>query len=252
MAWFIERSRWYQWYSYIKLKLNLSFELDQEATDTLSNLLLENHGSIESLHGLGRRYGKAVVVGAGPSLEESHPILEQVKDCFIVSANGATSFLLRCNIIPNIVVTDLDGLLKDIVKANMSGSMVIVHAHGDNIERLLKYVPLLRNPLGSTQVEPRPYVYNFGGFTDGDRAVFIVKALGFRAVGMVGMDLGQEIGKYSKHEAEVDRRVKIAKLEIAAKLLEWAALEVDVYTLTPMAVSIPRVRKIAVQEFLKL
>jgi uncharacterized Rossmann fold enzyme len=251
LAWLIDRSKWYQWYNYIKLKLNLSFELDQKATDILSSLLSENHNSIESLYDLSRNYSKAIVVGAGPSLEKSHSILKQVKDCLIVSANGATSFLLRCKIIPNIIVTDLDGLMKDIIEANRNGSMVVVHAHGDNIEKLLKYVSILSRPLGSTQVEPKPYVYNFGGFTDGDRGVFILKALGLRIIGMVGMDLGRRIGKYSK-KVKIDKRVKIAKLEIAAKLLEWAASEFEVYTLTPIAVNIPGVRKITVQEFLKL
>ncbi|MEM1544842.1 MAG: 6-hydroxymethylpterin diphosphokinase MptE-like protein [Candidatus Methanomethylicia archaeon] len=252
MAWFTDKFKWYQWYDYIRLKLNLSFEFDQKATDILSNLLSKNHGFIETLYDLGKNYSKAIVVGAGPSLEESHSILKQIKNCLIVSANGATSFLLKSRIIPNIIVTDLDGLLKDIIKANRNGSMIIVHAHGDNIEKLLKYVPMLKNPLGSTQVEPRPYVYNFGGFTDGDRGVFIVKALGLRVVGMIGMDLGQRIGKYSKYGVKIDRRVKIAKLEIAAKLLEWAASEIELYTLTPIAINIPKIRKISVQEFLKL
>ncbi len=252
MAWLTDRFKWYQWYNYIRLKLNLSFEFDQKAADILSNLLSENHGSIESLYDLSKNYSKAIVVGAGPSLERSYSILKQTRDCLIVSANGATSFLLRSKLLPNIIVTDLDGLLKDIIKANRNGSMVIVHAHGDNIKKLLKYVPILKNPLGSTQVEPRPYVYNFGGFTDGDRGVFIVKALGFRIIGMIGMDLGMRIGKYSKYGVKIDKGVKIAKLEIAAKLLEWAASEIELYTLTPIAIDIPRVRRITVQEFLKL
>lgn len=252
MAWLIDRYKWYQWYNYIKLNLNLSFELDQKATDILSSLLSENHNSIEYLYDLSRNYSKAIVVGAGPSLEKSYFILKQVKDCLIVSANGATSFLLRYKITPNIIVTDLDGLVKDIIEANKNGSVVIVHAHGDNIEKILKYVSKLNKPLGSTQVEPKPHVYNFGGFTDGDRGVFILKALGLRIIGMVGMDLGRRIGKYSKYNVKIDEKVKVAKLEIAAKLLEWAALESEVYTLTPMAINIPGVKKITVQEFLKL
>jgi uncharacterized Rossmann fold enzyme len=65
-----------------------------------------------------------------------------------------------------------------------------LHAHGDNIPHLRFWVPRFNGPLvGTTQSRPIPGIYNFGGFTDGDRAAFAAHALGAEKVKLLGFDL---------------------------------------------------------------
>jgi len=146
-----------------------------------------------------------------------------LKKCAIISADGATTALLKlAEVVPDVVVTDLDGNIDDLLRADKLGSVMMVHGHGDNIGRLRKYVPRFKNVIGTTQVEPRPNVYNFSGFTDGDRAVFLAVAIGAKLVALAGMDFGQTVGEYSKkHVKSIE--VKRQKLKIGKDLLEWLA-----------------------------
>ena len=67
---------------------------------------------------------------------------------------------------------------------------MVVHAHGDNIPLLKHWVPRFTGPLvATTQSTPLPHVHNFGGFTDGDRAVFAADELGAASITLVGFDL---------------------------------------------------------------
>lgn len=91
---------------------------------------------------------------------------------------------------PGAVFTDLDGADDLFVEMNRRGTVMVVHAHGDNIPLLRQWVPRFPGPvLGTTQAAPLPRVHNFGGFTDGDRAVFAAEALGAREIRIIGFDL---------------------------------------------------------------
>jgi uncharacterized Rossmann fold enzyme len=135
-------------------------------------------------------------------------------------------------------VTDLDGRIEDIIEACNRGSIVVIHAHGDNIDAMLKWVPkIMENNeakvFGTSQVEPSPpVIHNFGGFTDGDRAAFLAEEMDARTITLAGMDLGETIGKYSKDRSskqlsrqEKDKWLtnKRTKLRFAKELLEWLA-----------------------------
>ena len=69
---------------------------------------------------------------------------------------------------------------------------MVVHAHGDNMEALGKEVPRLKRVIGTTQSKPLKNVYNFGGFTDGDRGVFLAKEMGARSITLIGFDFRDE------------------------------------------------------------
>jgi uncharacterized Rossmann fold enzyme len=49
-------------------------------------------------------------------------------------------------------------------------------------------VPLLEGVIGTAQCRPPESLYNFGGFTDGDRCVFLAKELGAASIKLVGFD----------------------------------------------------------------
>ena len=83
---------------------------------------------------------------------------------------------------------------------------MVVHAHGNNMENIKKYVPVLENILGSTQSIPLENVYNFGGFTDGDRCVFLAVKLGAKNIFIAGMDFGKIITRYSRPNIKEERR----------------------------------------------
>lgn len=233
VSWIINKDEWSKWYNYIKSKLKVTFERDQEATDLLSHML-ENKSTttFATLQNKFSDFKHAVVIGTGPSLEKSDKIIRDLDESvLLISADGATSFLIENNVIPHIIVTDLDGKVQDILFANEKGSITIIHGHGDNIEALKKYVKLFKGKvMGSTQVEPRLFVYNFGGFTDGDRGVFLAAFLNIKNILLIGMDFGTIIGKYSKpglRNSQPASKIKCGKLKIAKELISWITSKLE-------------------------
>ena len=68
------------------------------------------------------------------------------------------------------------------------------------------------NPvIGTTQIEPISDVYNFGGFTDGDRAVFLAEHFGAKEIELVGFDFEAAEGTKLKNKdsKEIDSISKI-------------------------------------------
>ena len=183
-----------------------------------------------------------VVLGAGPSLDEDLEKLERRgwMDKSLISADGATSALLKYRP-PDIIVTDLDGNVGDQLDAWSHGSWLVLHAHGDNLDQIRKVAPRIdRRVLGTTQVEPFGKLFNFGGFTDGDRAAFMAHELGASRIYLVGMDLGTEIGR---HSGDKDIGRKLVKLAICKELLAWLAGELGakLINLTARGEDIPNV-----------
>lgn len=109
-------------------------------------------------------------------------------DYCVIAADGATEVLIRAGIIPHIIVTDLDGAIETEIEASQKGSVLVVHAHGDNIPVIKAVVPQLYNVIGSTQASPLENVFNFGGFTDGDRCVFLALEFGADSITLAGFD----------------------------------------------------------------
>jgi hypothetical protein len=128
-----------------------------------------------------------LVCGDAPTLREDLRSIE-LSDFKIIAADGATSTILMEGVFPDVIVTDLDGTIGDIIYANRMGSILVVLGHGDNIEAVKKVVPNLSRLLGTTHGAPFDQIYNFGGFTDGDRAVFLADALGARRITLLGFD----------------------------------------------------------------
>ena len=161
------------------------------------------------------------VVGAGPSLPSSISILRKYKKITKIVADGATKAIIENGLKPDIVVTDLDGDIKSLKKAGRTNTIMVVHAHGDNTEKihLVKY---FKNCIGTTQTKSVGKVHNFGGFTDGDRCVFLANHFKAKKIILLGMDFGTRIGKYSKTRV-LNRTIKIKKLRRGKKLLEWLA-----------------------------
>jgi len=172
------------------------------------------------------------VIGAGPSLPSCISILKRHKKITKIVADGATKAIIENGLRPDIVVTDLDGDIKSLKKAGRTNTIMVVHAHGDNSERI-NLVKYFKNCIGTTQTKPIGKVNNFGGFTDGDRCVFLADNFKAKKIILLGMDFGTRIGKYSKSKVE-NRTAKITKLRRGKKLLEWLAKKSksDLYSTT--------------------
>ncbi len=238
MSWYIDRDEWNKIYLWIRSILPLNFEMDQISTEILSHLLQKtiNISYPEDISRIVTAKGIIIVFGAGPSLEKDVDRAEKIgltRDIPIFVSDGASSYLLEVGIIPTAIVTDLDGNLEDIEYLSRFGIHIFVHAHGDNINELYNVLKFKGYIIGTTQVEPRPYVYNFGGFTDGDRAIYIAYGLGVKRFILGGMNFSDPIGKYSIIRKHKDLRIKLMKLSIAKKLiLRLIEKGVEMYSLS--------------------
>jgi uncharacterized Rossmann fold enzyme len=208
---------WFPYYQDIRRQFGYSTETDQQAGEVLSKLIRRKALDVKILRR--KIQGKRVVViGAGKSLEDTAVFLKKNKKSVKIVADGAVQALIERKIKPDIVVTDLDGNLRSLMEAERNGAIMVVHAHSDNIENLKKIIPKLKHVIGSTQMMPVKNVYNFGGFTDGDRCAFLAEEFGASEIILVGMDFG-EIGRYSKDFVK-DPKLKREKMKVARRLLE--------------------------------
>ncbi|MFL6399133.1 MAG: 6-hydroxymethylpterin diphosphokinase MptE-like protein [Nitrososphaeraceae archaeon] len=212
---------WFPHYQSIRQRFGYSTQKDQEAANILSKMIKRKALDKKILQR--KIAGKqVVVVGSGPGLEKGLGFIKKNTEFIKIVANGATQVLIERKIKPNIVVTDLDGNPSFLQKAEKIGATMVVHAHGDNIAMLKKLVPKFRHVIGSTQVMPVENVYNFGGFTDGDRCVFLAEEFKAKEIILIGMEFGHHINRYSR-EVIRNGNLKNEKMKVARKLLEILA-----------------------------
>jgi uncharacterized Rossmann fold enzyme len=217
---------WLRWYNIIKDTFHYSIVDDTNASILLSMMIKGRELSIDTLKGCIE--GKDVLIfGAGPSLLQSlHDIIAngiRIDALTLIACDGASQALIEHGIKPDIVVTDLDGNHEYLLTSDTLGAVMVVHAHADNVNLMRYMVPKLRNIIATTQVKPLHNVYNFGGFTDGDRAVFLASEFNARSIILAGMDFGYEVGYYSKRSYNIG--LKVAKMQFAKMLLESLAEE---------------------------
>jgi 2-amino-4-hydroxy-6-hydroxymethyldihydropteridine diphosphokinase len=158
-------------------------------------------------------FGKCATVVAGPPLSGS---ISDILKGTTLSVGIGTSLLLAEGIVPDLVVTDLDGDVANDLKANSDGAVLVVHAHGDNIPALRRYVPIIQGrAVLTTQSAPFDRVRDFGGFTDGDRAVAMAVHFGAVNLRLIGFDLLHPRPKAG------------SSIETKTKKLRWAKIMID-------------------------
>jgi len=196
-------SGWKKRYLLILKELGYSQKKDRESAIILDSILKKTNTTEKILKLI---EGKTVfVIGSGPSLSNAIPKLKKLKKSIKIAADSSLKPLVDNGIIPDIVVTDLDGDENTIKKIAKTKSIFIIHAHGDNIEKL-ELVKKIRNCIGTTQSNPFNKIQNFGGFTDGDRGVFLANYFGAKKIILFGMDFGNRIGKFSNTKNS-DRKI---------------------------------------------
>jgi len=151
---------------------------------------------------------EAVIVGAGITDQEAVPVGT------VIAADGAVKACLQRDIVPDFVVTDMDGYISDLKYAFDNGCKVIIHIHGDNLSRFPDYSSVIE-PVCITSAYPSSSTSCWGGFTDGDRALMMSLSLDCKSVRLVGFDF-DKIGLYSGNFSPK----KLEKLEWARKIIE--------------------------------
>ncbi len=216
---------WKLFYEKIAQNLDLQLKYEKEAANVLNNLLKQKKKNLLSEKKLDQLISnkEVVVFGAGPSLEKTIiKYKKMIENKVKIAADGATTALLQKNILPDVIVTDLDGEIIDQLQASSLGCITVIHTHGDNINKIKKYVSEFKGKIfGTTQINPQPYshLYNYGGFTDGGRAVFLSDQFHAKKIYLAGFDFDEKIGKYS-FAANKNKKLKLKKLKWCKYLLE--------------------------------
>ena len=209
-------SGWKKWYSNILKEFEYDEKKDKEAAIILNSILKRSNINNEILNLI--KNETVFVIGSGPSLSTAIPKLKNLKKSIKIAADSSVKPLVDNGIIPDIVITDLDGD-ENSLKKIATKSIFVVHAHGDNINKL-KFSKKFKKCIGTTQSKPFSKIQNFGGFTDGDRGVFLANHFGAKKIILFGMDFGERIGKYSNTKKS-ERTIKLMKLNKGKLLLEW-------------------------------
>ncbi len=133
----------------------------------------------------------------------------------LISAGSATVRVMAMGIMPDIVVTDLDGDIDSQIQASERGAVTLIHAHGDNADLIARYAKEFRGRVVlTTQSSPDNVLYDFGGFTDGDRAVCLARHFGSSRIRLYGFDFDDPYPGDGK-----DLSIKLKKLKWAKRLI---------------------------------
>ncbi|MCE7742280.1 MAG: DUF115 domain-containing protein [Candidatus Heimdallarchaeota archaeon] len=214
------------WYPRICQFLGLVPEEDLTALEHALSVTLSNYSSYGLMHLIKDK--KIYAIAPGIYLEEEiETYLKQFKheSDVLISADGATSYLISKDIIPDIIVTDFDGNIEDQLLAQQKGSILLIHVHGDNYQTIQTYLETISkgNFLITTQIQPLPGSNNFYGFTDGDRIVCLATLMSAEEIYLIGYDFGLDIGKYSKPGPidEERKKRKMKKFVIGKSVINW-------------------------------
>lgn len=180
---------------------------DEHARDVLA--MMTEPFRLQSLPSMAD--ASVAIAGGAPSLRSDLATADRAD--VLIAASTAGDVLLETGLMPDLIVTDLDKTPATAVHASRAGIPVAIHAHGDNVPALRKWVPEFEPTaiLPTTQAEPRDPVRNFGGFTDGDRGAFLADHLGAGTLTFPGWD-------FDDPAVEPEKR---RKLRWAERLLYW-------------------------------
>ncbi|MFT0898259.1 6-hydroxymethylpterin diphosphokinase MptE-like protein [Candidatus Methanoprimaticola sp. MG2] len=206
-------SEWEPLYSGILEDMGYSREEDESSVRVLKAVTLNS--DLVDPDDVRERFGpEATVFGDADRLESdvsAHPPVGT-----LICSGSAVGRVMALGIMPDAVVTDLDGDIGPQLEASARGAVTFVHAHGDNGDLVMSYAGLFRGPVVlTTQSRPENTVFNFGGFTDGDRAVCIAQEMGCRRILLEGFDLDRPRAKEGS-----DPAVKARKLRWAGRVMD--------------------------------
>jgi uncharacterized Rossmann fold enzyme len=206
--------RWFPLYLRITDSLGINRNMDYQSSLILKKFISNSDLILDKYRGR-----NAFIVGNGPNLKDVSGI---ISGGYVIVADSAIEAYTRIYKNPDIIVTDLDGNIDSIVNAYNQGSIVIVHAHGDNIKAIKKYAGIFQHGIATTQNMPMKYLYNYGGFSDGDRSAFLADELGAPTITLLGFDFKNVTIKPYYNDSDISW--KKIKLKWAEYLLNELAI----------------------------
>lgn len=221
----------------VRAAFGWALDEDRVAAETLVQRTSEFAAAVPSWSEVGRRASsdalraklssaeRVIVLGAAATEEEALRAAQQ--EGVIVAADGSVGALKMRNRLA-CVVSDFDGGVH-LRSAAEEGVPIVAHGHGDNVQRstlaLSEWSQFDTPPsLILTHQTPTPChgAHNFGGFTDGDRAVCFALAMGVNPqnIDLVGFSLNT-VGKWS---ATTVPEQKLKKLTWMYRILKIVGL----------------------------
>ncbi|MGB9725149.1 MAG: 6-hydroxymethylpterin diphosphokinase MptE-like protein [Fervidicoccaceae archaeon] len=213
-----EPSEWIRIFEWLKKELPLNFIADIDAVKLFSSSISLNMRALRRGYELIEKE-EVLVLGAGPELE----MINSIEGKRVIVADRAAKHVMSIfRKTPDVLVTDLDGI-EDIEISDLKKvPLIIAHLHGDNIEKAQRFLKNVnyqnQHIVYTTQISPSPPFFNLGGFTDGDRAVFVALFFGARNIKVYAIG---EKTLPPHNEKPSDNRLK--KFWIGKSIVEWLA-----------------------------
>ncbi|MEM0129173.1 MAG: 6-hydroxymethylpterin diphosphokinase MptE-like protein [Thermoplasmata archaeon] len=218
----MEYARWAPVYERIRVDFGFAWAREEAAAADLRRRLPPDALRRPLERATERLRGRTVVVVGNAPGAGAPPVWRlrlPPADLAIVAADGATAPCLRAGLVPEVVVTDLDGPVASEVTANHRGALVVIHAHGDNRAAIADWAEAFPGAVaGSWAGAPSEGLLNVGGFTDGDRAAYLAEHGGASSILLWGFDF-ERVSEVDPVRADRKR----AKLGWAARALGWLA-----------------------------
>jgi len=201
---------WQPLYEEIISDFNYSKEEDRRSAE----VLVDCRGT-DSLSPLEALKGRKVEI-SGPYFSKSD--IETT-----IAAGASVSQIVDEGVEPDLMVTDLDGDRELQLDLNLKEVPAVIHAHGDNIQQIKTWAEKFKGPVVSTCQcnPPQKDIYNFGGFTDGDRACFIADHFGAEKIVLNGWNFEKpyESGNPEKYKKLRWAERLIDRLEITIEMI---------------------------------
>jgi len=196
--------------TYLEILKDMGYDRpSDEASARLLKVLMINSDLIDDDE-LGSLIGRTAAITGGAFDTNDIPNVDT-----LIATGSSIPRLLSLNVVPDIIVTDLDGDVEAQKKASALGSVTVIHAHGDNADAIMEHAREFSGKvLMTTQSRPELTIYNFGGFTDGDRAVCMAEHFGAEKIILMGFDL-----KSPRSKDGSDPETKLKKLKWAEKII---------------------------------
>lgn len=167
---------------------------------------------------------KVVIVGA--AVEQSQISESHQQGVVFIAADGSIGAFTNYDQLA-CIVSDFDGG-EHLAKAVQSQVDIVAHAHGDNVARWSELLPIWKlESVGLVLSHQCPDridgMHNFGGFSDGDRAICFALACGveLEKIELIGYSM-QAVGQWSGIS---DPQRKLEKLKWMQKVLQILNLE---------------------------
>ena len=174
---------WEPYYEEILAYFSFDRKKDEEAAEFLDHLMIRDDMPMLAERTAGNQ---VTVCGNAPGLSGE---IDGIRGT-VFAADAAAMVLFEHGIRPDAVFTDLDGADETFQDMNWQGTIMVIHAHGDNIHLLRYWVPRLIGPVvGTTQSSPLPRIFIIlAGFPTGTVQYSPHDELGASSVSLIGFD----------------------------------------------------------------